>query len=287
MLPHKSNMSDFPKMLVLDLDGTLLDRFHRVQQRDRDAISALQRAGIVVTIATGRLYSGTRQIARSVGIRAPLACMNGNELVDPVHDRSLLSYTVPLSARRLAARVAIRNGLTPVLFASRAVHVCEAAAPWMHYLRDWSGNFVTHEDAVDAAAWERATDALAVALSGTAAGTALAERELAAGLPEGIITIGYQSLRAQRSVLLVRDQRGSKGRAIAELASHHGLSTDQVVAVGDWMNDLSMLVAAGTSFAMGGAPEPVQAAATATLDAQARDGGAVAEIAERVWGIRA
>ncbi|HLM74033.1 MAG TPA: HAD hydrolase family protein, partial [Polyangiaceae bacterium] len=51
------------KLLVVDLDGTLLRRDGVIDESDREAIERLRAAGIPSTIATGRLYSGTRAIA--------------------------------------------------------------------------------------------------------------------------------------------------------------------------------------------------------------------------------
>ena len=47
------------KLLALDLDGTLLCRAGTVADVDREAIARLSASGVAVTIATGRLYSGS------------------------------------------------------------------------------------------------------------------------------------------------------------------------------------------------------------------------------------
>ena len=63
------------------------------------------------------------------------------------------------------------------------------------------------------------------------------------------------------------------------LAAHHGYDMSEVVAVGDWLNDLAMLEAAGRSFSMGHAPDAVKEAAT---DQLGRDDG-VARAIELAW----
>jgi hydroxymethylpyrimidine pyrophosphatase-like HAD family hydrolase len=55
----------------------------------------------------------------------------------------------------------------------------------------------------------------------------------------------------------------------------------EVVAVGDWLNDIPMLRRAGRSFAMAQAPHAVKAAATDILKASAHTGGGLAEAAQR------
>jgi hydroxymethylpyrimidine pyrophosphatase-like HAD family hydrolase len=80
---------------------------------------------------------------------------------------------------------------------------------------------------------------------------------------------------------VVRAAGVDKGTAIDWVARHHGVTAAEVVAVGDWLNDIPMLRRAGRSFAMGQAPLEVKAAATDVLKASAHTGGGLAEAAMR------
>ena len=71
--------------------------------------------------------------------------------------------------------------------------------------------------------------------------------------------------------------------ALARLAADAGLTTAQCVVVGDWINDLPLFRAAGRSYAMQDCP--VMDDADEVLDAMRGEGGAIAEVARRVWGL--
>ena len=59
----------------------------------------------------------------------------------------------------------------------------------------------------------------------------------------------------------------SKGKALEALASHLGISLDEVIAIGDGVNDIPLLTSAGLAIAMGDAPDEVKAVADyITLD---------------------
>ena len=82
--------------------------------------------------------------------------------------------------------------------------------------------------------------------------------------------------------MMARAAGATKGGALSRwIAAHHGIDVSEVVAVGDWLNDVSMLRVAGRSFAMAHAIEEVKAAATEHLRADVTTGGGVAEAAER------
>jgi len=70
------------RLLAVDLDGTLLRADHRVDDRDIAAIRDLQRAGVTVTIVTGRLHTGASDAARACDIRGAIACVEGSHLVE-------------------------------------------------------------------------------------------------------------------------------------------------------------------------------------------------------------
>jgi hydroxymethylpyrimidine pyrophosphatase-like HAD family hydrolase len=81
--------------------------------------------------------------------------------------------------------------------------------------------------------------------------------------------------------MVVRASGVDKGTAIEWLALHYGVGLDDVVAVGDWLNDVPMLARAGLSYAMAQAPDEVKSAAKEVLEADIWAGGGVAEAAER------
>ncbi|MBL8739919.1 MAG: HAD hydrolase family protein, partial [Myxococcales bacterium] len=54
-------------LFATDLDGTLVGRYGRIHERDIEAIKKARAQGVIFTIATGRLTSGTHPVARQLG----------------------------------------------------------------------------------------------------------------------------------------------------------------------------------------------------------------------------
>lgn len=72
----------------------------------------------------------------------------------------------------------------------------------------------------------------------------------------------------------------SKGQALTALADSLGISLEETMAVGDGVNDVSMLRAAGLGVAMGQAPRRVRASADLVTASNAEDG--LAQVIEDV-----
>jgi Cof subfamily protein (haloacid dehalogenase superfamily) len=281
-------MADSPyKMLVLDLDGTALKWGNQLDPADIEAAKALQDAGVHVTIATGRLYGGTRWVAEALGVQGSVAVMNGSERISLADHERIHRAALPAPAMGLVRAVLADRGLSAFLFRSDGIDHDERDAQHAPYLGIWTPELNAHPELYGIPHWE-SDDTLAVGALGDHAAVQDAQAALEDALrSSGIDTVGMRRFDTftGEHFMKIRDSRVDKGTAIAELAAERGLSVDQTVVVGDWTNDLPMLKAAGLSFAMGEAIDEVQAAADDVLESKRGEGGAVAEIAKRVFGV--
>ncbi len=273
-------MRDY-RMLVLDLDGTTLTGpDHQIAPRDRAAVAALLARGVAVTIATGRLFSGSQWVAEALGLRGSIAVMDGSELVD-AESGAVRSgrYLEPRAREEIRARLR-HSGLATFVFGSREIHYGAADTQLRSYLGIWTDSLLAHRD-VFAVDWP--DDTLCVGAVGEEADVhaALAHLDEALGHP-----LGSEAWPTSRGhFLTVRDRVENKGTAVGHLARERGIDPADTVAIGDWVNDHSLLSAAGLGFAMGHAPESVRRAADHVLRATRKEGGGIAEVARRVWGV--
>jgi Cof subfamily protein (haloacid dehalogenase superfamily) len=71
------------RLLVLDIDGTIVDESNRVRDSVVQAIHAAQRRGVAVAIATGRRFQSSLHAYESVGSTLPLICYEGAQIREP------------------------------------------------------------------------------------------------------------------------------------------------------------------------------------------------------------
>lgn len=271
-------------MLVLDLDGTAVRSDGTLSSDDIRAARMLADAGIVVTVATGRIFSGTAEIARALGAESLVACADGSELVDLGTGEVWRGCYLHPGDRAGVRDAFDRHGLSAAILTTNHVHHDAAAAVHQSLLRLWSEHLVPHPEALDAELWSHTAEVAAV----LGLGDAKASERVSAELGDShaaLDTIFVRDYDGVRSFVKIKRAEVDKGTALATMAEERGFAPEQVVAVGDWHNDLPMLRVAGRSFAVRNAPEALHSVATDVLDAGKGEGGIVVEIARRVWGI--
>ena len=276
------------RLLALDVDGTLLRRDGLVDERDRRAIDALHDRGVTVTLVTGRLWAGTLQVAADVGIRGPVVCADGAELVDARSGVELEHRGIVAEAARLLRDGLQRYGLDAFLMVEDGVLHDASGTRFTRYVRNWSPALQQTAELFAHPCWTSQRGIAAV----VALGEAAAVSEAADGLRASgeLEVVDFQVARAlvgeqlpPQRALLVHARGVSKRSGLVRVAELCGCGRDEVAAVGDWLNDVEMFAAAGRSFAMGHAPEAVKLAATDRLTADAKTGGGVAEAVAKIW----
>jgi HAD superfamily hydrolase (TIGR01484 family) len=236
---------------------------------------------VVVSIATGRMYSGTREVARRIGVRGPVACIDGSHLVEAGTDTELLCHTVGADALPTITAALREAGADAVVFSRDVIFYDRASEPYLPFLTVWSDRTEQVPDALTDERWGNG-DAIAalVAIAPMTQLTAARDRLLEA-TGARIQTTVFPVDRAGTGGMVLRAAGASKGTALEWIARHHGVEPAAVIAVGDWMNDIPMLRVAGRSFCMAQSPPEVVRAADERLDADGWSGGGIAEAAER------
>jgi hydroxymethylpyrimidine pyrophosphatase-like HAD family hydrolase len=253
-----------------------------VHPRDALAIRELLRKKIPVALCTGRMFSGTREIAAVFRLVGPVACIDGSHIFD-LHTRGELSCSAISNEARAYLREAL-GMFRPAAFmfsGDRVIHDARGER-FLNYLSSWSDQRHLVPDVVHPRAWENEKNVAALVLMGEQESIMGMDRALhgVPGLQNIVFEVRREDLAGSWG-MVVRADGVDKGTAVDWLAQHYGVGLEDVVAVGDWMNDVPMLKRAGQSFAMAQAPAEVKAAAKHLLEADIWTGGGVAEAAER------
>lgn len=252
--------------------------------QDRDAIARLLARGTPVTICTGRMYSGTRAVADSLGLDVPVACVDGCHVVRAQTHDDLVRLPIEPDAQRVLHRMLSDTNLAVFAFSRDIIVHDGRGSPYTDYLRTWSNQMSRVRDMFEPSAWNALADLTSLVIIGSETETELLARSIVTLCADRVQLARFPLLRApmhHRWVVLIRRAGVNKGTAVTWLANHFDVPLEDVVVIGDWVNDVPMFSVAGHSFVMGHAPQEVKVAARYELRATVHTGGAIAEAAER------
>jgi len=252
------------KLLVVDVDGTLVGRDGSISAEDKEALAKAQQLGIRVSLSTGRVTQACLGIIEQLSLDGYHMFFDGALVSGPAQGNEVYVQPISQEAVKQAVEFAHLNGINLDLYS--ATHYFAERETWASDIR--RKFFGIEPTVVDfTGLWKREK---------------IIKGGLAASSPEEIAKARSFCLHFDSSLhftwtktpaypdvdfVNVLAPRVSKGKALAALASHLGISLDEVMAVGDGTNDIPLLASAGLAVAMGNAPDEVKAVADyVTLD---------------------
>ncbi len=247
------------RLLALDLDGTIVNHDLSIDQRVRDAIAKAQAAGVIVTLATGRMFGAAMPFATTLNIHQPLICYQGAVIREAPHGHIRYAATMPGDASAQAVRILLERDIFVVAYIDEILHIAERRPELDLYLsyHPEGAEVRLCDDLAAVVAQHPATKLLFVAQPDIVAPTL---EYLKTQVGDRLVTTRSHQLFGELTALGV-----SKGRALAELSAQLDIPQAAVVAIGDQENDLEMVAWAGLGLAMGNAIAPLKAIANQTI----------------------
>jgi HAD superfamily hydrolase (TIGR01484 family) len=230
------------------------------------------------------MYSGTRLIAEQLGLSSPVGCVDGCHVVQTNTHESLLRLPIPAQARSALRALLSSTDLAVFAFSGDSIHYDGRGRVYLDYLSTWSTQMCKVSNIFETTNWEEFDELTALLAIGSQACTESIVQGVRATCDQALQLAHFPLVRGHlvnRWVILARRAGVNKGTAVTWLAERLGISLSEVIAIGDWVNDIPMFAVAGRSFVMGQAPPEVKAAANNELCATVHTGGAIAEAAER------
>lgn len=281
------------KLIASDMDGTLLNDHVEVSDANAQAIKRAQNEGIHFIIATGRDYPGGYPMVEEKGITCPFIGLNGAQYFDEdgknIYNRGLEKKVV-----RQLLDIFTEHKVHHELMTSDGIYAKnreERLEILAGFLKDLNPD-LSYEEAKENAL-ERVEDVTFVSdfhdvveedkifiLKMTCHSEqgpevlAPVREQIEAEIPNIAVTA------SSRKNLEINHVRAQKGTAVAEYAKKHDIKPDEVMTLGDNINDLSMLKWAKYGTAMSNAVPEAKEAASYETSSNVKNG--VAEAISRV-----
>ncbi len=245
-------------LIVLDMDGTLLNSKSMVSDENRRILELAVQRNIQVAIATGRIFTSARSYAELLGIYTPIIACNGG-LIRNYSDLEILYKNPIAKADSLEViRICNQHKIYFHIYDVDHLYVEEDKLPFLEEIY-WRGRNRSDEEVsivqvkeMESCVTDTDIEVLKfVIVDQDPEKLKLLRRDL-----EEIPTVDVD--KSWFNNLEVMNKGVSKGKAIARLAGKLNIPKEKIIAFGDNYNDISMKEAVGTFVAMGNAEEPVK-----------------------------
>lgn len=255
------------RLLALDLDGTVIGPGSALSPRVKRVVERVLDRGVVVTLATGRVFGSALPFAQELGIRDPIISSQGAMIRAPLK-RPLAEWTIPLALARELIAVAREAGVKVSAYMGDTVY-SEGQSPWVY---PTSVEVKVMED-------------LSSCLPGEPHKMRFEGGEEVIRTLEPLLWEQFRGLinlaRPDRFSLQATHHEASKGQGLAYLARHLGIPREEVMAIGDYDNDVDMVACAGLGVAVGNASPRLLAVADEIVP-PFNEGGAVVAIERHI-----
>jgi Cof subfamily protein (haloacid dehalogenase superfamily) len=256
------------RMVIADVDGTLVTQEKVLTKRAAEAVSHLQQAGIQFSVTSGRPPRGMAMLIDPLKLTQPLAAFNGGVLIEPdlttVVDQKYLPAGVP---DKVIAAIE-KHGLDVWLYTDTGWFVRDSNAA--HVAREqWTVKFPPTVVKTFAGLLSRV--AKIVGVSDDYERVAKCEKDVQRAGGEHI-----SAARSQPYYLDVTHPHANKGEVVLAMSKLLNIPAAEIATIGDMPNDVLMFQKSGVSIAMGNASPEVQASATYVTSSNEREGFAKA-----------
>lgn len=265
--PPSSRPAPAVRLLLADVDGTLVTPAKALTEAAIAAVRELGEAGVLFALTSGRPPRGMSMLIEPLDVRTPIAAFNGGLLVD--RDMTVIEQrTIPPELVPVAIELLRSHGLDVWLY---------QGADW--FVQDVDGPHVDREAAtVQFAPTPRADyDGLSEGIA-KIVGVGDDHDAVARAASDAQERFGdhVSAARSQPYYVDVTHPQANKGSVVGFLAAHYDIPSEQIATIGDMPNDVLMFARSGLSIAMGNSDREVQRAARCVTGSNDDDGFAEA-----------
>ncbi|WP_409252324.1 HAD family hydrolase [Bacillus sp. SCS-153A] len=275
-------------IIASDMDGTLLNGKQEISEENRRAILEAQEKGVEVVVATGRSYEEARYVLEEAGISCPIICVNGAEVRNE-EGQVVKTNAIKEDKALEVMRILKDLGIYFELYTNKGVYtedyergiqsiidIFKTANPETSEQAIWDssqerfekGHIKVVEDYSEAFSNGNVVyKFLVFSFDDQVLKEAKDQLEKAGGL--AISASGRENLE-------VTSLDAQKGIALKNLIEEKGLNTEDALAIGDNLNDLSMMEVVGRPVAMANAAEEIRAFCRYSTSSNEEDGVAKA-----------
>lgn len=260
------------------MDGTLLNSKHKVSNASKEAIAMANEKGVLIVVSTGRMYSDAEYFSNLIGVKAPVIASNGAFIKEK--NNSVAIYKSILEERLFVEllNIFVKHKVYPTFYTPekaycgnlimkflveyiklRGAMSSSTKIKYIKTMKQWDKVFkIEKNNIIKCEVMHK-------------------DQERLKKIRTEIQKIsGIEIVSSSKHNIEITSKGVSKGRAVEILAEYYNIKKDEIIAIGDSENDISMIEFAGMGIAMGNAIDRVKQTSDFITDTNDNEGVATA-----------
>ncbi|MDO7905988.1 Cof-type HAD-IIB family hydrolase [Paenibacillus sp. JX-17] len=252
------------RLIALDVDGTLLNDEHQLSEQNRNTILEAAKQGAEIVLCTGRGPGNSIPFMEELGLKGYVISHNGAATVDVVTREIVHQFPLDPLALDPYTEYCREHGIHFDVNTAFGLYVDQPQGLKLE-VRSMYEAFLM--EPLQLPGW---LDFEEPVVKFTAFGSMDELDRVYADW--SLWTQSVNMLRSGDFFIDLMHKEASKGAALKQLAERRGFKQEEVLAIGNYYNDLSMITFAGKGIAMSNSPEEVKAAADEVTGSNNEDG---------------
>src|SRR5690554_1409269 len=259
------------KMVAIDMDGTLLNEKKQVTDKTKEALVRAQLQGIKIVITTGRIFTSAKLYSDYIGLTTPIIACNGAIIKGIGSEDHFQTYPIDKEIIYQAANICEEMNLPYHLYSEDKIYSTNRWELYEFYHRDEikidsnysivfedieSSHSLYHlgEEILKFNIWDDDESRIMMALTKIH------------GIQDAFIT------SSSPNNIEITNAKATKGNAVKKIAEYFNIRREEVIAIGDSYNDISMIEYAGLGVAMDNAKKDIKDVANFITTSNDEDG---------------
>ncbi|WP_138420905.1 Cof-type HAD-IIB family hydrolase [Aquibacillus sediminis] len=238
------------KLVAIDIDDTLINDDRQVTEGTLQAIKTAHENGVMVALATGRMFAGAYPIAKQVGLDIPVISYQGALIKDLKSNHILYEKSIPANIVQKIIQYSKKKGVHLQISSGDKLYAREDNDKVRTYAANQNIPYYIEPD-FDTRFLEEPVTKMLINENPEVVDQLLHELKPTIG-QECFVT------KSKPFFLEFTHQEVNKGEAIKFLCNHIGCQLEEVIAIGDSWNDIQMLEVAGLPVSMGNATDDLK-----------------------------
>lgn len=258
------------KLLVLDIDGTILKKNFTFSTRLKKTIRKAQQKRVRVALTTGRMFYTSLPFAKKLKITEPISCYQG-ALIKSINGKNIYHHPLSISVSNQILKLAQKNNWSCNFYIDDKLYMTKATTKEAKKYLKIETQFHNNYFEINLDNFKIAKKPTKIIIIEKMGNIKKVEVELKKLLGNKI-----ETTYGVAEFLDIMKKGTNKGTALKELAKTLKVSLKDTMVIGDFYNDISMFEVAGLSVAVKNAPKKVQSYVDFVTDSCENDGAAKA-----------